>query len=382
MFRNYIFLLTAFFVFVVNTWADVATVNPKSAAGGYANPSAEAAAKWNLQNKKFAPSADPYPLPVRPLTDNERSLVQHADSMFERNATLALLLIEHGKIIYERYQAPAMDTTPLFSWSMSKSLTAYTIGHMVCNGTIKNINLPAQTYSKDLEGTVYGEATVKNLLTMSSGVGEPIRDGNHFEHEWEDLVHRKLSAIDGIKRSPTRGKTFFGNQVDSGTKFVYSGTDTLSLANIADNNGGFFNNFEKHIWKEARAEGIGYWQEEKDGRAVAQAGFSASGRDWARLAMLSVRDLKSSDSCVSNFMQEATKKQLSNNPRRVGKAFEGYGYQTWVGDFGPKKSYWWVGYGGQRVGVDPVNERIIVLTSYREDYMDEVYRLFGEFQRK
>jgi len=359
-----------------------AEVDQRAAAGGFANPKPEMFLKLsNLKNRKFAPNPNPYPLTVRQPNENEQGVVDQADRMFDGSATMALLLIDHGKIIYERYKDPAGPDKALFSWSMSKSLTAYTIGHMICGGNIPNIDSPAQTYSKDLEGTVYGEATVKNLLTMSSGVGEPIHDGNQVQNEWEDMMQRRLSTIEDLKRSPNRYKPFFGIPVESGTKLVYSATDTLALANIADNNGGFFDNFEKYIWKEAGTESAGYWQEEKDGRAIAQAGFSATGRDWARLAMLSIRERKSSDSCIRDFMIEATKKQLPNISRRVGKSFEGYGYQTWIADFDSRMSYWWVGFGGQRVGVDPVSERIIVLTSYREDYMDVVYRLFRQFQK-
>ena len=43
------------------------------------------------------------------------------------------------------------------------------------------------------------------------------------------------------------------------------------------------------------------------------------------------------------------------------------------------ESYWWVGYGGQRVGIDPRTGRILVLTSWREDYMGKVYSLFNDW---
>jgi len=39
------------------------------------------------------------------------------------------------------------------------------------------------------------------------------------------------------------------------------------------------------------------------------------------------------------------------------------------------------GYGGQRVGVDPAKERIIIVSSWREDYMPEVYDLFTNLQK-
>ena len=81
-------------------------------------------------------------------------------------------------------------------------------------------------------------------------------------------------------------------------------------------------------------------------------------------------------------MQAATSVQIPNRSKRVGAHFPGYGYQTWILDSRGRKSYWWVGFGGQRVGIDPVSEKIIVLSSYRESYMADVYKLFEDWQRQ
>jgi CubicO group peptidase (beta-lactamase class C family) len=83
---------------------------------------------------------------------------------------------------------------------------------------------------------------------------------------------------------------------------------------------------------------------------------------------------------MRDYMQAATSHQLSNYTS-VGPNYKGYGYQTWIGNFGTRPSFWWVGYGGQRVGVDPETERIIVVFSQREDYMDQIHNLFGQWQR-
>jgi CubicO group peptidase (beta-lactamase class C family) len=94
--------------------------------------------------------------------------------------------------------------------------------------------------------------------------------------------------------------------------------------------------------------------------------------------MFSIKQSKATG-CIGNFMQNATRAQVPNVSRRVGQAFPSYGYQTWIGNFRGRSSYWWVGYGGQRVGIDPESERIIVITSWREDYMADVYKLWGSW---
>lgn len=355
-------------------------VDPENAAWGNAK---------KFHHAKLAPAVTVTPLPKRALQGTERAIVEQADRIFENNPALAMLLIDRGQIIYERYRAPADQDSPLFSWSMSKSLTALTIGAMVCEGKIPDINQPAGKYSRELQGTIFGEASVKHLLTMSSGVATSQFVGNQKpgatkdDNEWRDMRAQRLSGTEYLKwDSHKRGTKLFGSTVEPGTRFNYSASDTQALSNIADNNGGFVPAFTKTVWNQVGAEHTGYWMLDKDGRVVSQSGFGASGRDWARLAMFGLRTLKNKDTCMGKFMAEATSEQLPNSDRRMGKAFKGYGYQTWIADFGPNNSYWWVGYGGQRIGVDPVNERIIVLSSYQEGYMDEIYRMFAQWQRQ
>lgn len=171
----------------------------------------------------------------------------------------------------------------------------------------------------------------------------------------------------------------FERDIPSGKEFRYSGTDTLALANIVDQRGGLIEKFNQHIWSKIGAESPGYWLLDRDNHPIAQAGFSATTRDWARLAMYTVKLHKSGNSCQQQFMKEATSPQLENHGR-VGRGFSHYGYQTWITKYGEKQAYWWVGYGGQRVAVDPESEKIMVITSWRENYMTEVYNLFKQWQ--
>lgn len=353
-------------------------VSPHRAAGGMAS---------EFKNFKLEPSKDPVPLPNKSLTSADRKIIDQAELMFDRNSSLSIVMIEKGQLVFEKYKAPATPTSLNFSWSMSKSLTAYTVGAMMCEGKIPDLNKPAQTYSKDLKGTVYGEATVKNLLTMSSGVREGLFTGNLISKQrsncvwdidcdsWQIIRSGTMSALEVIKHDPDR-------DVKSGSRFAYSNNDTSSLGNIAEHNGGFIESFNKHIWVNAGTFGQGAWMLDKDNKAVSMAGFSTSSKDWGRLAMLTIKQLKSEDKCISNFMKEATTTQISNNGRN-SKEFPGYGYQTWImpGGWGRAASYWWNGYAGQHVAVDPVSERILVITSSRGDN-SEVFSLFNTWQRQ
>ena len=141
---------------------NVPTVNPLMESGGIAA---------RFSNLRFAPSARPSPLvrleaPSKPQT----SVAERANLLLTKNeGALTLLLLERGKILFEGYKSPATDQTAQHSQSMSKSLTAYMVGILLCDGQIRRLGDRAEAYVPQLKGTVYGYATIKQLLTMSSG---------------------------------------------------------------------------------------------------------------------------------------------------------------------------------------------------------------------
>lgn len=343
------------------TDAGVAAVDPRRESGGNAR---------EFKNRVFPPSAAPRELPIeRSPTRFQQTVSDRAAKILHDNeGALSILLVEQGRILFEGYRPPASRETAQHSQSMSKSLTAYTIGNLLCDAKIASLDDPAQSYAPSLAGTVYGEATIRNLLTMSSGAANSTSSGNSYEGQFVDVRAGKVSALSILQR-------FGARDVPAGGEFRYLANDTMALAFVAEGAGGFLDGFEHYIWRKIGAEAPGYWLLDKDGMAIANAGVSATTRDWARLGLFSISQLKSGGDCMRRFMVDATSQQISNVLKRAGRSFPGYGFQTWIRN----KTYWWVGYGGQRVGINPATEKVIVVTSWREDYMDRVYRLFDDW---
>jgi CubicO group peptidase (beta-lactamase class C family) len=312
------------------------------------------------------------------LTEDQQRVADQAQQLTHNTSLLSIVLVERGKIIYEHYNRPAAADRWFYSWSMSKSLTAYTVGTALCNGNIDSLDTPAGQLSPELRGTVHGEARVKDLLIMASGARDAKPNGEYQDSAWQKITNQVYGGQEYLRDNGARAQGFFGAR-SSGSTFSYNNTDTLALESVVEARGGFIRQFEENIWSKIGAERGASWVLDRDKRAVAYAGFTAHSRDWARLAMWSIDQLKGNDACMREYMQAATQQQLSNNSQ-TGRSFKGYGYQTYVGNFnGP--SYWWVGHGGQRVGIDPKSERIIVVSSWREDYMDQIYNLFGQWQK-
>ena len=82
---------------------------------------------------------------------------------------MSVLLLEHDKILHEEYANGATSKSLMRSYSVAKSLTALAVGEALCAGKIKSLEDKATTYAPTLEGTAYGAATLRQLLTYTSG---------------------------------------------------------------------------------------------------------------------------------------------------------------------------------------------------------------------
>ena len=113
---------------------------------------------------------------------------------------------------------------------------------------------------------------------------------------------------------------------------------------------------------------------EKDNKAIAQAGFSATARDYVRIALHLIRELNDKN----DFLTQATTPQISIGKKNAN--FRSYGFQIWTENHYSKNSFWLSGMNGQRIGIDADKEKIIFISSYKDYDVTEIYKLFDQFQ--
>ncbi|HIF92333.1 MAG: serine hydrolase [Myxococcales bacterium] len=96
-----------------------------------------------------------------------------ADSLFalepDQGVTYALLVIRHGKLIYERYDAGANPIYMQYSWSMAKSVVHALVGILVGQDKI-DLHAPVRVPEWQAEGDPRAAITMDQLLRMSSGL--------------------------------------------------------------------------------------------------------------------------------------------------------------------------------------------------------------------
>jgi len=112
-----------------------------------------------------------------PASIDKTALQAASDWAFERESaeqvTLSLIVLQHGKIIHERY-APGVDMhTRTRTWSTAKSIAVTLIGQLVEQERLTldaAVNLPWLPVLASAEADPRNDITLRHLLNMSSGL--------------------------------------------------------------------------------------------------------------------------------------------------------------------------------------------------------------------
>ena len=322
----------------------------------------------------FQASGNPLPLIPKKINPTDEQIIKLAEQAFNgSNSNLGILLLDKNQVVYKKFKNSLDENTKFFSYSMSKSLTAYTIGVSLCSGVINSLDDKVSEYSPLLSNSIFGRSTIRNLLTMSSGARRPDEDGGSLNGEWRDLT-RGFKSIDEILLS-------YGIDEANPGSFVYNNSDTNALMLAVNYKNSFSETFNQKIWLKSRPQNSSTWLTDKKGNIYAAAGFGASILDWGRLALHSIKMRNGfEDKCIAEFMKNATKIQIHDQNK---KRFYGYGYQTWIHPKQESQIYLWLGTYGQRVIIDPVNEKVLVLFRNEDDKSttDQISKLFWRWSQ-
>lgn len=172
-----------------------------------------------------APAAAPQAIPAVPPA----SALPAADRFFTDPAlreTRALIVLQDGKRIYERYGTGIGPGTRLISWSMAKSITSTLVGLLVADGRLQ-LDTPAPV--PEWQGDARGKTTLRQLLHMASGV-KHLEAGPEPEKADTNRALFADRSADIYKAAVAQPA-----EVPPGTRFQYNTLTTHILARIVAN---------------------------------------------------------------------------------------------------------------------------------------------------
>ena len=288
-----------------------------------------------------------------------------ADEVLARTYTNALVIIKHGKIVFETYRNLTDDKSHFISFSMAKSITSMLIGIAVAKGAIHSLDDQITMYVPELKHSAYDGVTLRNALHMRSGANyteeyvsqNPDLLATAFE---ESFVEQRTRFVD-FARVMTRA-------YPPGEHFNYSTFESCVLGWVLERatHQSLTRFMTEQLWKPAGMESYGVWMLDGPvgvGREFAGGGFNAVARDYARIGLIMLRNGRAGEREVvpQEWVKESTRPAL-REPADPSDPIFSYNDQWWpvVGS----QAFMARGLQGQSIFVDPETETVIVKLSY------------------
>ncbi|MGZ6293006.1 MAG: serine hydrolase domain-containing protein [Syntrophales bacterium] len=277
------------------------------------------------------------------------------DAYMNDQRAAGLVIIQDGKIRLEKYGLGFSANGRWTSFSVAKSITSTLVGAAIKDGYIRNINDKVSDYIPDLKLSVYNNVTIKQLLTMTSGVkwnedyGDPESDVNLFDnHKAEPEVDVTVSYMRTLK-----------SEAPPGTKWVYKTGETNLIGVLVSSatKKKLSDYLSEKIWRPFGMEQKASWLLGSTGHEISGCCLQVSTRDFARFGLFMLGGGIAGGKSVlpDRWIAEATTKHANTDENE-----DGYGYQWWIVNDG---SYAAKGIFGQGIFIDPKRKLIIASNS-------------------
>lgn len=269
-----------------------------------------------------------------------------------RNNVGGLIVLKNDSIILEEYGQGVDPKTIWTSFSVGKSVTSMLLGAALKDGFVESLDDPLSKYIFGLKGTDYGKVTVRQLLTMTSGMAwnEDYADPN------SDVAQMYLQPCEGDEAHIlTYMKNLKSAHVPDNT-FNYSTGETDLLGILVQKATGqtLAHYLSKKIWQPWGMEENAYWLADECSMSnLGGSGLSATLRDYGRLGTVMLKHGKKDglDIFAPEWLQHATSLIIP-----IGDDGSGYGYLWWRF---PNGSYAAFGIFGQMIYINP-REKIVI----------------------
>ena len=157
------------------------------------------------------------------------ALARRIDALFsdtEAGETRALLVLQGGRIVAERYGPGYGRETRFLGWSMTKSITGVLIGLLVSDGRLQ-LDESAPVPSWQSTGDPRGEITLRQLLQMRSGLRHS--EGSDPAYAADEVRMLFLDGRDDMAAYAEAPPL----EAEPGRKFEYSSATSVILADLA-----------------------------------------------------------------------------------------------------------------------------------------------------
>ena len=283
------------------------------------------------------------------------SIPMNVEMYMREQRTAGLVIIQDGKLRLERYGLGFDANGQWTSFSVAKSFTSTLVGAAIKDGFIKSIEDKVSDYIPNLKGSAYDAVSIKQLLTMTSGV----RWNEDYEDKNSDVaLFNDHKAEPGVDATVSYMRTL-SREAPAGEKWAYKTGETNLIGVLVSSATGktLSAYLSEKIWVPFGMEHNGSWLLGSTGHEISGCCIQASTRDFARFGqfMLAGAQIDGKPVLPEKWIAAATTRQAD-----IGHPGKGYGYQWWTDDDG---SFAAQGIFGQGIFIDPKRKLVIASNS-------------------
>ncbi len=288
------------------------------------------------------------------------------DQFLESTHTDAIVVLQHGNMVMERYFGAFQPHDRHVLMSVSKSICALTIGILVGKGLI-DTQQSVRHYVPALAGSAYGNATIRQVLDMTAAVrySENYLDAD-AEVQQQDRIAGWRPKLDTDSRDTYEFLTRLQPDGEHGRSFQYCSASTDVLAWIIENVTGkrYAEVLSDELWSRLGTSDDALITTDSGGFAFANGGIACTARDMAKIGQLMLDEGKANgQTIVPSWWIKDTMR--GGDPQLArGTAYQqvhpngSYRNQWWVpGD--PRGTVYAAGIHGQFIWIDPISDTVI-----------------------
>ena len=284
---------------------------------------------------------------------NKEALPEFITPINDSLETVAFMVIKNDSIVFEEYWHGYSADSMSNSYSMAKSWVGTLIGVAIKDGDIKSVNQKVCDFLPNFCKGKNTELTIKDLLTMSSGLNWEENYYNPIGQTAQAYYGSDLKGLMiGLKVVETPGKVFkYHSSCSQLLAFIVEKATDITISEYAS----------EKLWKPIGAKHPALWNiDKKDGDEKAFCCINSNARDFARLGKLYMHNgnwngLQIIDSSYAKKATSVVDLLDENGNKNIN-----YGYQFWMTNYKDMHIYYARGLLGQYVICIPEKDMIIV----------------------
>lgn len=273
------------------------------------------------------------------------------DSYMQDQNAAGVVIIHDDQIRLQEYRLDFSAEGRWTSFSVAKSFTSTLVGAALQDGFIKSLDDPLTNYIPELAGSGYAEVSVRQLLTMTSGV------------RWNEDYFDKNSDVAQFINTPPEGDLdptvvymrSLPSEATPGTRWQYNTGETNLIGVLVRRATGksIASYMSEKIWQPYGMTQDAAWMVNAGGKEISGCCISARVLDYALLGKFALDGgvIDGEQVVPEGWFELAGSKQAD-----IGVVGRGYGFQWWTYDDG---TYAAQGIFGQGIFIDPQRKLVI-----------------------